>query len=207
MAGPSKKAKFKIYRQSESLFDHFLRLGMSQSASVSVVSNESSVSAVVLDDTSLEGSFEVAGNPGSQDRTVVRRMENIKAGSVVILSLQFLRSFGGFSNAKSAGSWDRAQTPMSELPALPYTPLLAERDAPLPHPPRDGSAYSQPLPFSAPQPSRLDPLLILRSDMLLSASNVFRLKTKGTVGISLLQSIPNSQPTSARSPALSHAVK
>ena len=46
MAGPSKKAKFKIYRQSESLFDHFSRLGTSQSASVSIVSNESSVSAV-----------------------------------------------------------------------------------------------------------------------------------------------------------------
>ena len=43
MAEPSKKAKFIIYRQSESLFDHFLRLGTSQSASVSVVSNESSV--------------------------------------------------------------------------------------------------------------------------------------------------------------------
>ena len=67
MAGPSKKAKFKIYRGSESLFDHFSRLGTSQSASVSVVSNESSVSAVVLDDTLLEGSFEVAGNPGSLD--------------------------------------------------------------------------------------------------------------------------------------------
>ena len=35
MAGPSKKAKFKIYRQSESLFDHFSRLGTSQSASCS----------------------------------------------------------------------------------------------------------------------------------------------------------------------------
>ena len=33
--------------------------------SVSVVSNESSVSAV--DDAFLEGSFEVAGNPGSLD--------------------------------------------------------------------------------------------------------------------------------------------
>ena len=32
MAGPSKKAKFKIYRQSESLFDHFSRLGTSQIA-------------------------------------------------------------------------------------------------------------------------------------------------------------------------------
>ena len=33
--GPSKKAKFKIYRQSESLFEHFSRLGTSQSASCS----------------------------------------------------------------------------------------------------------------------------------------------------------------------------
>ena len=32
---PSKKTKFKIYRQSESLFEHFSRLGTSQSASCS----------------------------------------------------------------------------------------------------------------------------------------------------------------------------
>ena len=62
-AGPSKKGKLKIYRGSESLFDHFSRLGTSQSASVRVVSNESSVS---VDDV-LEGSFEVAGYPGSLD--------------------------------------------------------------------------------------------------------------------------------------------
>ena len=52
---------------SESLFNHFSQLGTTQSASVSVVSNESSVLAVVLDDTLLEGCFDVAGNPGSLD--------------------------------------------------------------------------------------------------------------------------------------------
>ena len=49
-------------------------------------------------------------------------MENIKAGSVIILSLQFLRSFGGFSNAKALASGAPPQTPMGELPALPHTP-------------------------------------------------------------------------------------
>ena len=38
----------------------------------------------------------------------MRRMENIKAGSVITLSL---RSFGGFSNAKSAGFWGSAPDP------------------------------------------------------------------------------------------------
>ena len=79
MAGPSKKAKFKIYRGSESLFDHFSRLGTSQSASVSVVSNESSVSAMVLDDTLLEVSFEVAGSihDGSATDEELCRIENV----------------------------------------------------------------------------------------------------------------------------------
>ena len=49
-------------------------------------------------------------------------MENIKAGSVIILSLQFLRSFGGFSNAKSAGFWGSAPDPDGGASALPHTP-------------------------------------------------------------------------------------
>ena len=49
-------------------------------------------------------------------------MENINTGSVIILSLQFLRSFGGFSNVKSAGFWGSAPDPDGELPALPHTP-------------------------------------------------------------------------------------
>ena len=97
-------------------------------------------------------------------------MENIKAGSVIILSLQFLRSFGGFSNAKSAGFWGGAPDPDGGASSAPPYPLAGREGCPLPHPlphpPRDGSAYSQPLPFSAPpspQPSRLDPLVIMAS--------------------------------------------
>ena len=45
-AGPSKKGNLKIYRGSESLFDHFSRLGTSQSASARVVSNETSVQTI-----------------------------------------------------------------------------------------------------------------------------------------------------------------
>ena len=46
-------------------------------------------------------------------------MENMKAGSVIILSL---RSFGGFSNAKSAGFWGGDPDPDGGIPALPHTP-------------------------------------------------------------------------------------
>ena len=110
------------------------------------------MSAVVLDYTSLEGSFEVAGNPGSLDDHFV-----------IILSLQFLRSFGGFSNAKSSVFWGSAPDPDK---GASCAPPLGGRGAPLPHPPRDCSTYSQLLSFSAPPPpppppqlSRLDPLM------------------------------------------------
>ena len=71
-------------------------------------------------------------------------MEIIKAGSVIILSL---RSFGGFSNAKSAGFWGSAPDPDGGASSVPPYPLAGREGCP---PPRDGSAYSQPLPFSAP---------------------------------------------------------
>ena len=50
-------------------------------------------------------------------------MENTKAGSVIILSLQFLRSFRGFSNAKSAGFWGGAPDPNGGAYSAPPYPL------------------------------------------------------------------------------------
>ena len=76
-------------------------------------------------------------------------MENIKAGSVIILSL---RSFGGFSNAKSAGFWGSAPDPDGGASSAPPYSLAGREGCPPPAPPRDGSAHSQPLPFSAPPP-------------------------------------------------------
>ena len=42
-------------------------------------------------------------------------MENIKAGSVIILSFQFLRSFGGFPTQKALASGAEPQTPMGRF--------------------------------------------------------------------------------------------
>ena len=85
-AGPSKKAKLNIYRRSQSLFDLLSQLGTSQSASVSVVSNESFLS--VMDDTLLEeGSFEVAGNPGSLDGQILMRQSEFQKVWLVIRPL------------------------------------------------------------------------------------------------------------------------
>ena len=53
---------------------------------------------------------------------------------VAIGVLQFLRSFGGFSNAKSAGFWGRAPDPDGGASSAPPYPLAGREGCPPPAP-------------------------------------------------------------------------
>ena len=68
--------------------------------------------------------------------------------------MTFLRSFRSLSPQKALASEALPQTPMGELAALPHTPWLGGRGAPLPHPPQGGTAHRRPSPSSWPPPSR-----------------------------------------------------
>ena len=71
---------------------------------------------------------------------------------VITFLEQFLRTFGGFSTQKALASGAEPQAPLGELTALPQTPWLGGRGAPLPHPPRGGSASSFAPPPATPSP-------------------------------------------------------
>ena len=86
-------------------------------------------------------------------------METIKSGSVIILSLQFLRSFGRFSNAKSAGFWGSVPVPDWGASSAPPYPLTGWEGCPLP-----GTAPPTVSP-PPPQSSRLDPLVTVLSKL------------------------------------------
>ena len=93
-------------------------------------------------------------------------MENINTGSVIILSLQFLRSFGGFSNVQSAGFWGSAPDPDGGASSAPPYPLAGREGCPAPSPGQlrlpSAPPLFNPLPLSPPpppQPTRLDPLV------------------------------------------------
>ena len=77
-------------------------------------------------------------------------MEHIEAGSVIILLLQFLRNFGGFSNTKSVGFWGSAPDTHGGAYNTPPYPLAGQEGCLLPHPPQGSSANRSATPLSAP---------------------------------------------------------